>query len=55
MSEQEQLAQILENCELWIFDPETAKVFANTICGTYSDLLVNPYLGSHRNRGEGMC
>ena len=31
MSEQEQLAQILENCELWIFDPETAKVFANAI------------------------
>lgn len=31
MSEQEQLAQILENCELWIFDPDTAKVFANAI------------------------
>ena len=31
MSEQEQLAHILENCELWIFDPETAKVFANAI------------------------
>ena len=31
MSEQEQLAQILENCELWIFDTDTAKVFANTI------------------------
>ena len=28
---QEQLAQILENCELWIFDPDTAKVFANAI------------------------
>ena len=31
MNEQDQLAQILENCELWIFDPETAKVFANAI------------------------
>lgn len=31
MSEQEQLAQILENCELWIFDTDTAKVFANAI------------------------
>ena len=31
MSEPEQLAQILENCELWIFDPETARVFANAI------------------------
>lgn len=31
MSEPEQLAQILEHCELWIFDPETAKVFANAI------------------------
>lgn len=31
MSEQEQLAQILENCELWIFDPDTAKVFTNAI------------------------
>ena len=31
MSEQEQLAQILRNCELWIFDPDTAKVFANAI------------------------
>lgn len=31
MSEQEQLARILENCELWIFDPETAKVFVNAI------------------------
>ena len=31
MSEQEQLARILENCELWIFDPKTAKVFANDI------------------------
>lgn len=31
MSEQEQLAQILENCELWIFDADTAKVFANAI------------------------
>ncbi len=25
LSEQEQLAQILENCSLWVFDPETAK------------------------------
>ena len=24
MSEQEQLARILDNCELWVFDPETA-------------------------------
>ena len=31
MSEQEQLARILDNCELWVFDPETAKVFANAI------------------------
>ncbi len=31
MSEQAQLARILKNCELWIFDPETAKVFANAI------------------------
>lgn len=31
MSEQEQLARILENCELWAFDPETARVFANAI------------------------
>lgn len=31
LSEQEQLAQILENCSLWIFDPETAKVFENAI------------------------
>ncbi|MCM1233108.1 MAG: replication initiator protein A [Ruminococcus flavefaciens] len=31
MSEQEQLAQILENCELEIFDPDTAKVFAHAI------------------------
>lgn len=31
MSEQEQLARILDNCELWIFEPETAKVFANAI------------------------
>ena len=28
---QEQLAQILENCSLWVFDPETAKVFENAI------------------------
>ena len=32
MSEQEQLAQILENCELWIFDPDTAKV--SSVCWT---------------------
>lgn len=31
LSEQEQLAQILENCSLWVFDPETAKVFENAI------------------------
>ena len=31
MSEQEQLARILDNCELWVFNPETAKVFANAI------------------------
>jgi len=31
MSEQEQLDRILENCGLWVFDPETAKVFANAI------------------------
>ena len=31
LGEQAQLAQILENCDLWIFDEETAKVFANAI------------------------
>ena len=31
LSEPEQLAQILENCSLWVFDPETAKVFENAI------------------------
>lgn len=31
LSEQEQLAQILENCALWVFDAETAKVFENAI------------------------
>ena len=31
LSEQEQLAQILENCSLWAFDEETAKVFQNAI------------------------
>ena len=31
LSEQEQLAQILENCSLWVFDRETAKVFENAI------------------------
>lgn len=31
LSEQEQLAQILENCSLWVFDLETAKVFENAI------------------------
>ena len=31
MSEAEQLARILDNCELWAFGPETAKVFANAI------------------------
>ncbi len=31
MGEQEQLDRILQNCELWIFDPDTAKVFANAI------------------------
>ena len=31
LSEPEQLAQILENCALWVFDPETAKVFENAI------------------------
>ena len=31
LSEQEQLTQILENCSLWVFDPETAKVFENAI------------------------
>lgn len=31
MREQEQLARILDNCELWVFNPETAKVFANAI------------------------
>lgn len=31
LSEQEQIAQILENCSLWVFDPETAKVFENAI------------------------
>jgi len=31
MGEQAQLDRILQNCELWIFDPETAKVFANAI------------------------
>lgn len=31
LSEQEQLSQILESCELWIFDPDTAKVLANAI------------------------
>lgn len=25
LSEQEQLAQILENCSLWVFDPENGK------------------------------
>ena len=40
MSEQEQLARILDNCELWVFDPETAKVFANAIERLfYSDSL----------------
>lgn len=29
--EQAQLERILQNCELWIFDPDTAKVFANAI------------------------
>lgn len=29
--EQAQLDRILKNCELWIFDPDTAKVFANAI------------------------
>ena len=31
LSEQEQLAQILENCALWVFDAETEKVFENAI------------------------
>lgn len=31
LSEQEQLEQILENCSLWLFDAETAKVFENAI------------------------
>lgn len=31
LSEQEQLTQILENCSLWVFDPETARVFENAI------------------------
>ena len=31
LSEAEQLARILDNCELWSFAPETAKVFANAI------------------------
>lgn len=31
LSESEQLAQILENCALWVFDTETAKVFENAI------------------------
>ena len=31
LSEQEQLEQILENCSLWLFDEETAKVFENAI------------------------
>lgn len=31
LSEPEQLAQILENCSLWVFDSETAKVFENAI------------------------
>ncbi len=29
--EQAQLDRILKNCELWIFDPDTAKVFANAV------------------------
>lgn len=31
LSEQEQLEQILENCALWLFDAETAKVFENAV------------------------
>lgn len=31
LSESEQLAQILEDCELWMFELETAKVFENAI------------------------
>ena len=31
LSEQEQLTQILENCSLWVFEPEKAKVFENAI------------------------
>jgi len=31
LSEPEQLAQILENCALWVFDSETAKVFENAV------------------------
>lgn len=31
LSEREQLEQIMENCDLWTFDEETAKVFANAI------------------------
>ena len=31
MEERRQLAEILEQCELWIFDPETAKVLENAV------------------------